>query len=193
MPGAPGKGGVPAPQALTWNSLGVDASLADTLTLVRGAQDVLAVVKANAQCAQQLAAQWSLHLLYERKDAQAVGFAELQAGFRASFGARSAAIREGGREIAQILADSLRMLNMGRASSAWLAFVDYIAATVVQGLRDTAHASLKHLLPRVRRAAEHALVLESAHPVRQEVEVLQSAGRSRGGGRPASAGGQAGA
>ena len=151
MPGCQG-GVMPTSQKLTWNSYNVDASIADTLTLVRGAQDVLAMVKTNAQRAQQLAAQWSLHVLFERKDAQAVGFAELQAAFRASYGARSAVIREGGREIAQILAESLRTLNMGRANSAWLAFVDYIAATVIQGLKDTAQASLRHLLSMVCRA-----------------------------------------
>jgi hypothetical protein len=139
------------PQVLTWNSHHADASIAGTLALVREAQEGLALASAIERRAQQLASQWSLHLLFERKEGgQALGFGELQRAFQASFGARSDAIREGGLEIATILADSLRRLSIGKASGAWLAFVDHIAAMVIQGLKDTAHASLRHLAALVR-------------------------------------------
>ena len=77
-------------------------------------------------------------------------FGDLQSTFRATFGVRTGVIRAGGREITQILGELLRALQMGRASQAWVAYVDYIAGMVTAGLKDTARASLKYLSTLVR-------------------------------------------
>lgn len=220
-------------QVLTWNSHTVDATIGETLALVREADEALALVKATAERAQKLAAQWSAALLFERKEGQVrflccpcscpapflqcaqaasriavqlvvsngtygalichhvlvdacvlvlsfdlpfafairacsvavpqrhylgIGmllpqvhdFADLQSTFRATFGARTGVIRAGGKEITQILGDLLRALQMGRASPAWVAYVDYIAGMVTAGLKDAARASLKYLSMLVR-------------------------------------------
>ena len=83
-------------------------------------------------------------------------FADLQSTFRATFGTRTGVIRQGGKEITQIMVDLLRALQMGRASPAWVAYVDYIAGMVTAGLKNTARASLKYLSTLVR-SGHHSL------------------------------------
>ena len=56
---------------LTWNSHNVDATIAETLSLVRDASETLGLVKATAARAQAAAAHWSQQLLLERKEGQA--------------------------------------------------------------------------------------------------------------------------
>lgn len=75
-----------------------------------------------------------------------MSFRELQSTFSAGFEARSSAIRDGGREIARILGNALRTLQLGRASPAWTAFLAHITTTIVGGLRSAALLSLQHLL-----------------------------------------------
>jgi hypothetical protein len=77
---------------------------------------------------------------------QVASLKELQSAFSSSFGARSAAIREGGSEMARILGNALRTLQLGRASPAWAAFVAHISTIIISGLKDAALLSLKHLL-----------------------------------------------
>lgn len=78
---------------------------------------------------------------------QVLSFKELQAQFRADFAAKSGAVKEGGREMARSMADTLAMLGMlGRASPGWTAWTGHIADIIVAGLRNCALVSLRYLL-----------------------------------------------
>ena len=76
---------------------------------------------------------------------QVYSFTDLKALFKSGVAARSAAIQRSGTELAQVMADALMTLELGKASPAWLVFADHIAGMVIQGLRGTALTSLTYL------------------------------------------------
>jgi hypothetical protein len=76
---------------------------------------------------------------------QVLGFKELQSSFSSTFAVEAASIKAGGQEMVLLLTDALRTLNLGRASVAWTAFVAHISSIIVEGLKNAALVSLKHL------------------------------------------------
>ena len=75
-----------------------------------------------------------------------LSFKELRAQFSVGFGAKSAGIIEGGREMARLMAHTLSALStLGRASPAWTSYTAHIADIIVAGLRRCALVSLRYL------------------------------------------------
>jgi len=77
--------------------------------------------------------------------AQTYAYDELGALFKEGLTARTAAIAEGGRELAGLLAGSSRSLGIGRAAPAWRSYVESIGALVLAGLTASVLSSSSYL------------------------------------------------
>ena len=87
--------------------------------------------------------------------AQTYAHDELGALFKEGLAARTAAVAEGGRELAGMLAASVRALRIGRAAPAWTAYVASIGALVLAGLTAAVLASTSHLASQARFSLLH--------------------------------------
>ncbi len=57
-------------QVLTWNSHSVDERISETMSSVRELDELLKRIKKSERRAHELAAEWSAHSLFERREGQ---------------------------------------------------------------------------------------------------------------------------
>lgn len=75
--------------------------------------------------------------------------ADLMAAMQEGLSTRSAMVADGGRKIAQLLADSNEKLRVGRQSPEWRAYSDWVATIVIDGLRAATVAGLRFMMAQV--------------------------------------------
>ncbi|KAK9808985.1 hypothetical protein WJX72_007373 [[Myrmecia] bisecta] len=136
-------------QVLNWNSHHIDDHILEVMNLVKDVNETLTTVKGNVKRTSETLKDWSLNLMFERKEGKVYTFEELNASFKELINARHAAITDGGKDITKLLSNSNRTLKVSKGAGSWKAYVDYIGQIVVDGLAHCIIASVEHLFQQI--------------------------------------------
>ncbi|CAN0161161.1 unnamed protein product [Scytosiphon promiscuus] len=132
---------------MNWNSNGINEFIEESMEQVTAVHDVMHTMKTNLANIKNVLRAWDRPLM-ERKP-KPVDRDEFERAHKAIKSSRYAEIKEGGKEIHNMLKENNKVLKCSNASPDWRGYVDFVNNVVVDGLSRVICASLEYLLDQV--------------------------------------------
>eukprot|EP00903_Cladosiphon_okamuranus_P006208 g6103.t2 len=132
---------------MNWNSTGINDFIEESMEQVTAVHEVMRTMKTNLANIKNVLAAWDRPLM-ERKP-KPVDRDEFERAHKAIKSSRYAEIKEGGKEIHNMLKENNKVLKCSNASPDWRGYVDFVNNVVVDGLSRVICSSLGYLLDQV--------------------------------------------
>ncbi|CAM9107555.1 unnamed protein product [Discosporangium mesarthrocarpum] len=132
---------------LNWKSSGINEFIEESMEQVTAVHEVMRTMKTNLANVKNVLRVWERPLM-ERKP-KPVDRDEFERAHKAIKTSRYAEIKEGGKEIHNMLKENNKVLKCSNASPDWRSYVDFVNNVVVDGLSRVICASLEYLLDQV--------------------------------------------